>query len=779
MSVRQDSLGLNIPDIQGPLIPGTALYQSLQTEILNADTLLTDQNLFINNLIANNIKITDTDILWSGGSVINLNDPVNDQDASTKNYIDTKVISSLTSVDIGSIQFNIDDNFSSSSNLIYSTTQLITTNISSTTTVCDSQISILDINIISTGTNILTFRLPSTNGFSGNLLSTNGSNPATLSWINGSVPGGISSQIQYNSGSNTFAGSSNLVFDDITNTLTSSVLVYTTYTPGSFTDVDTVFKAKFIDLTNPVNLNKITFKSNPTGSSYNLIFPATTGLVNQLLSTDGTGQLYWSDQAPIIPTSSIIYNKNNSYKGSTDFTLNSSTNDLYINNGLTQISEKNPSILSTIVLDSNINGLYISGSFAYIATENSLTICNIDSIIPYTVGILDLSGSKSVIVSNNIAYVVCETEINVIDISNKVSMIQVSTIGIVSSSYTNLQIYGPYLYVCGYNSLTFINVSNIYKPIIIDSVFVSSPENIFIQDNYCYTTSLNNIFSLSIFKIETSSIILQSTLSLNGTYDIYVNGIYAYISGTYFSIVDVSDKQNPYVVSTILPGTGTFTSELTNMFITDKYAYVCETDSDTLLVIDITNIIQPVIVARTTSINQISNIFIYGSRGYVCYEDNFSSLNIYGSELNSATIGNIFVNDLVVDLSTNIQGSVVSSSYITTDSITASSIIISESDTITVSELVSDLSIDINSYSGSITFTTCAILSNTYGPIITVNNVRTFSNSIIILTPVFFYSNGFPIASIYEMTEGQFKFQLFNIGSADITESMTVNFIIF
>ena len=118
----------------------------------------------------------------------------------------------------------------------------------------------------------VTWTLPSADGTSGQVLSTNGT--GTLSWssVSGS-PGGSNTQIQFNN-SGAFGGSANLTWD------------------GTNVQLGATGALRFADTDSS---NYVAFKSPGTVSAnVTWTLPSTDGSSGQFLSTDGSGTLSWA-----------------------------------------------------------------------------------------------------------------------------------------------------------------------------------------------------------------------------------------------------------------------------------------------------------------------------------------------------------------------------------------------------------------------------------------------------------------------------------------------------
>jgi hypothetical protein len=131
--------------------------------------------------------------------------------------------------------------------------------------------------------------LPSTDGTSGQVLSTNGS--GTLSWATagGGSASGSDTYVQFNDGGSAFGGDAGLTYSKTTDTLSIG-----TASSAGILNMKGQGELRFNDADSS---NYVAFRSAATVSS-NLTWtlPSTDGSAGQVLSTDGSGTLSWTTQ---------------------------------------------------------------------------------------------------------------------------------------------------------------------------------------------------------------------------------------------------------------------------------------------------------------------------------------------------------------------------------------------------------------------------------------------------------------------------------------------------
>ena len=142
----------------------------------------------------------------------------------------------------------------------------------------------------------------------------NAVNPDIVEVVIGGLPGGSNTQVQFNS-SGAFAGSANLTFDGTDTTMASAKVsdltatrVVTAGTAGALEgDADLIWTAgtgliinsqKELRLSDSDDSAYVGLKSHATVStSYTLTMPAATGTADQILVTDGSGNLSFADNS--------------------------------------------------------------------------------------------------------------------------------------------------------------------------------------------------------------------------------------------------------------------------------------------------------------------------------------------------------------------------------------------------------------------------------------------------------------------------------------------------
>ena len=139
-----------------------------------------------------------------------------------------------------------------------------------------------------------------------------GTNPDVTEVVAGGLPGGSDTQVQFNS-SGAFGGSSNLTFDGTDLTMASAKVtdltntrVVTAGASGALSDDANLYfdatglnigTSKELRLQDNTGGQYIGLKAKDGTTSYTLTMPAATGSADQILTTNGSGQLAFADNS--------------------------------------------------------------------------------------------------------------------------------------------------------------------------------------------------------------------------------------------------------------------------------------------------------------------------------------------------------------------------------------------------------------------------------------------------------------------------------------------------
>ncbi|MDD5772597.1 MAG: PKD domain-containing protein [bacterium] len=295
---------------------------------------------------------------------------------------------------------------------------------------------------------------------------------------------------------------------------------------------------------------------------------------------------------------------------------------------------KAPYIAVNMHIEDSVNGLYISGNYAYVISSrypytdigSSLRIINIsEPLNPIIVGSASLSGSAlGVCVKGNYAYVATYSGLQIVDISSPENpYMAASVIGIGSAK--DVYIEGNYAYVATSTGLHIIDINNPVIPHTEKSVAnIGSAKGIYVSGNYAYAAVSDYAYTypagptgLQVIDIsDPENAFKISNVNITGpASDVYVAGNYAYVADAngVVQIIDISYPLNPILIRNIpIP------SPAISIYVEGNYVYVLS-ESAGLQIIDIGVMVNPSIVANAGSpgstYHQISGNYAYIANG--------------------------------------------------------------------------------------------------------------------------------------------------------------------
>jgi hypothetical protein len=388
---------------------------------------------------------------------------------------------------------------------------------------------------------------------------------------------------------------------------------YSTGITAGFTYIATPLNDVLAYDTSLANATAYTPTATTTSGEYNslaTILSASTAPNNSLQVTIGangtpTGQLYVSGTVPTNSLGTTTTNLSSPWsifvQGSYAYALNNTNPGQVVIFDVSNPSR--PAYLSETT-GSYLNaadGLYVSGRYAYVASQNNneLVIYNISNPSnPAYVGEVgtNLNGPSSVYISGSYAYVTSENnnQLIIYNISNPVSPTyagQVAAPGDPQSVYVS----GRYAYETGVtnNALWIYDVSNPSNP-----TFVSTVANtygygtyVYVQGNYAYvsgysTNSQNNLMIFNVSNPVSPTYAGEINAGLNSPQGLYVSGRYAYVTSennNQLVTIDVSNPSSPVYVGSV----GTNLNEPTSVYVQGRYAYVASYGNNTLAIFDL------------------------------------------------------------------------------------------------------------------------------------------------------------------------------------------------
>ena len=403
------------------------------------------------------------------------------------------------------------------------------------------------------------------------------------------------------------------------------------------------------------NSNYVSFRASSTvASNVSWTLPVSDGSLNQLLVTDGSGNLRFADVASVgggadtflelTDTANAFINKAIPYVASS--TLTFSPKLTFDGTNLTVGMTASTSVLS-VVGSARFGSSTSSPSFVYdylsdsvgIGTANPSELLTVEggsflqqgaapggSYVPTQVGSIDLPDNvNNVFVLGKFAYTVSGSagnEFTIIDISNPALPIQVGSTDLPASA-NDVYVSGKYAYavsdVTG-NDFHVIDVSDSGNPVEVSSLNLStSAFGVTVQGRYAYVTTGGTGNDFHVIDIG-NPLVPREIGSLNlptAANAVAVSGSYAYVAldslGDEFYVIDISVPTAPVTVDTV-----NLSSSASDVSLKGSYAYVTSASTgNDLHVIDIGDPTAAVEVGGIDLVTGATGIALAGNYAYI------------------------------------------------------------------------------------------------------------------------------------------------------------------
>jgi hypothetical protein len=357
---------------------------------------------------------------------------------------------------------------------------------------------------------------------------------------------------------------------------------------------------------------------------------------------------------------SIVLNQNTSLASTLRLsvgTTGTATSQLYVSGSVPT------TVMGSVSVISSPRTIFTQGNYAYITDNGALQILDISNpvspIIVSTTGVNPYA--VAIYVQGNYAYILgtpASNTLQVLNISNPTYPVIVATVALVVTNGWTIYVQGNYAYVGG-DSLAIFNISNPSNPIIVDNLITGgSNRSIYVQGNYAYVVNNGNN-NLQIYNISnpTSPVSLGSVATGGSPYSVYVQGNYAYVanygSGT-LQIINISNPSSPVSVYSL----GGISSPQ-SVYVQGRYAYIFGYSSTLITIIDISSPSSPVVVGSFTGTGSADDGYVQGRYAYLVNFAN-STLQVFdlgGAYIQQLQAGGAEVGTLTVDTNASVNGS--------------------------------------------------------------------------------------------------------------------------
>ena len=312
-----------------------------------------------------------------------------------------------------------------------------------------------------------------------------------------------------------------------------------------------------------------------------------------------------------------------------------------------------PVVVATTTVGDSPKGIVVQGRYAYVANEGGASVNVVDvadpthPVVVATTTVTDQP--NSIAVQGKYVYTGNDNKsVNVIDISDPTIPVVVAT-NTIGDFPISVAISGRYLYTVNYfdKSMNTIDISDPAIPVVVATTTVGAgPQSVFISGRYAYTANFddNSINIIDIKGIETNGLIAHSAevgslqvltdgtianqLAIGGGLTVGTGGIQS--DGTISAATDVVVKGVSVCLKdgTNCPAAGAM-GQLTvvgttavgpnpySVFVSGKYAYTANHESNSMNVIDVTDPSDPVVISTTTVGTNPLSVYVAGRYAYI------------------------------------------------------------------------------------------------------------------------------------------------------------------
>jgi len=289
-------------------------------------------------------------------------------------------------------------------------------------------------------------------------------------------------------------------------------------------------------------------------------------------------------------------------------------------------------IVGTLSVES-VNGLAVSGDYAYLTTWYGLTIVDVSTpASPVQASSLEGIGScYGVAVSGSYAYLASESYgLFIVDVSNPEAPVLA---GSLATPAYQVAVSGAYAYVVGSAWLQVVDVSNPASPVIVGSADLPDwPNDVAVSGSYAYVAvGLTGLCILDVSAPASPSIV-GSIDTLHLASGVAIDDSYVYVADGYAGlvIIDVSLPAVPFIAGTVAAGLPFDTA--TDVAVNGDIAFVTSYYAG-LQIVDITSPVESFVIgsAPVQSSFPASYVAWDGDYAYVVaygYEENFLVVDV-------------------------------------------------------------------------------------------------------------------------------------------------------
>lgn len=281
--------------------------------------------------------------------------------------------------------------------------------------------------------------------------------------------------------------------------------------------------------------------------------------------------------------------------------------------------------------------VYVEDDIAYIADNNyGLVIMDVSAPLePYELGRLSQVSSwgsgTQIYVRDQIAYLLGDEKLKLIDISNPSSPIQSSVFG---ANIDGMYVDFPFFYLFNHpGAFRIYNFSDPLTPSQLSYIDLgASIYGVYVRDNIAYITHADGLKIMDVSNSSNPIELGQFYTDDNYLFDCVVDGNIAYVTGWpgYIDIIDVTVPTDPTKLSQFNEGGGS-SIDFGTAFLDDTL-YVCDLN-DGLELIDVSNPLKPFKYAQFDLRSPADVFIIYPYAYLACLDDGLKIVDISNPSL--------------------------------------------------------------------------------------------------------------------------------------------------
>ena len=359
--------------------------------------------------------------------------------------------------------------------------------------------------------------------------------------------------------------------------------------------------------------------------------------------------------------------------------LNNPSERLQMFGGNFSLKPHNPTRLATITNGTNLNkpsDIHIVDNHAFVASEDGDSLTVVDISVPSAPVILatlidptNLNGARGVFVAGKFAYVACGAgnSLTAIDITTPSVPVFKSKVTIANAD--KIYVSGIHAYVTD-PVLHKLHIVDIHEPAILtidgtftDAINLKNISDVYVSGRYAYVTAEgdNRLTIIDVNDDENPTLkgTFQDNTNMIGPKGVYVVGNHAYVVSNVsdsLTLVDVGNPTTPTFESSLVNPTFESNSVLNganDIFVSEDHAYIASADVSSVTIVDTSIHGSPVVVGAVVDVpnlGDVSSLFMSGKHLYTLSptNDSFSSVDIHGIDVPTASIGSLEVGTLSV-----------------------------------------------------------------------------------------------------------------------------------